>query len=143
MMKILYSLLLLAGFSFIAGCQNEQENMMVLLDETIKEINVSKSIGIGDINQEIIFSFGDEQSIKVFEKAIKTAVKQQSDISETKPDFDLMVEYDRDFPAHAIHLWLREEGEKSTLMYMVGEGETYLTASNFTDEIRELMCMEQ
>ena len=53
------------------------------------------------------------------------------------------IKYDGDFPTHAIHLWLGEEGEKSTLMYMVGEGETYLTASNFTDEIRELMCMEQ
>jgi len=53
------------------------------------------------------------------------------------------IKYDGDFPTHAIHLWLEEEGEKSTLMYMVGEGETYLTASNFTDEIRELMRMEQ
>jgi len=67
--KILYSLFfLLVGLSFIVGCQNNQENRMVLLDETIKEINVSKSGGIGDINQDIIFSFNDEQSIKVFKK---------------------------------------------------------------------------
>ena len=38
-----------------------------------------------------------------------------------------MVEYDGGLPTHAIHLWLGEEGEKSILMYMVGEGETYLT----------------
>ena len=66
------------------------------------------------MNQDIIFSFNDEQSIKVFEKAIKTAVKQKSDINETKPDYDVMVEYDGGLPTHAIHLWLGEEDEKIT-----------------------------
>ena len=135
-MKVLYSLLLLVG------CQNNQENTMVLLDEKIKEINVSKSSGVGDMNQDIIFSFNDEQSIKVFEKAIRTAVKQQSDINETKPDYDVMAEYDGGFPTHAIHLWLGEENEKSTLMYMVGEGETYLTSSKTTNQLRELILSE-
>ena len=143
-MKLLYSLLLLVvGFSIIVGCQNSQENTMVLLDEKVKEINVSKSNGVGDMNQDIIFSFNDEQSIKVFEKAIKTAVKQQLDIDETKPDYDVMVEYDGGFPTHAIHLWLGEEGEKSILMYMVGEGETYLTSSRATDQLRKLILSEQ
>ena len=134
-MKILYSLFLLAGLSLIVGCQNSQENTMVLLDEKVKEVNVSKSSGVGDMNQDIIFSFNDEQSIKVFEKAIKTAVKQQSDINETKPDYDVMVEYDGGLPTHAIHLWLGEEGEKSILMYLVGEGETYATSSKATDQL--------
>ena len=142
-MKILYSLFLLAGLSLIVGCQNSHGNTMVLLDEKVKEINVSKSSGVGDMNQDIIFSFNDKQSIKVFEKAIKTAVKQQSNINETKPDYDVMVEYDGGFPTHAIHLWLGEEGEKSILMYMVGEGETYVTSSKATDQLRELILSEQ
>ena len=142
-MKILYSLFLLAGLSLIVGCQNSQGNTMVLLDEKVKEVNVSKSSGVGDMNQDIIFSFNDEQSIKVFEKAIKTAVKQKSDINETKPDYDVMVEYDGGLPTHAIHLWLGEEGEKSILMYMVGEGETYLTTSKATDQLRELILLKQ
>ena len=127
-MKIFYSLLLLVGLFFIVGCQNNQENAMVLLDEKVKEINVSKSSGVGDMNQDIILSFNDKQSIKVFEKAIRTAVKQQSNINAKKPDYDVMVEYNGGFPTHAIHLWLGEKDEKSTLMYMVGEGETYLTS---------------
>ncbi len=138
--KILYSLLLLGGLSFIVGCQNSEENTMVLLDEKIKEIHVSKSNGLGNMNsQEIIFSYNDEQSIKAVEKAIKTAVKQQSNIDGTKPDYDVMVEYEGGFPTHAIHLWLGEENEKSTLMYMVGEGETYLTSSKSTNQLRELI----
>ncbi len=142
-MKILYSLFLLAGLSLIVGCQNSQGNTMVLLDEKVKEVNVSKSSGVGDMNQDIIFSFNDEKSIKVFEKAIKTAVKQKSDINETKPNYDVMVEYDGGLPTHAIHLWLGEEGEKSILMYMVGEGETFVTSSKATNQLRELMLSEQ
>lgn len=143
-MKILYSVLLLGGLSFIVGCQNSEENTMVLLDEKIKEIHVSKSNSLGNMNsQEIIFSYNDEQSIKAVEKAIKTAVKQQSPIDETKPDYDVMVEYDGGFPTHAIHLWLGEEKEKSTLMYMVGEGETYLTSPNSTNQLRELILHQQ
>ena len=142
-MKVLYSLLLLVGFSFIVGCQNNQENTMVLLDEKVKEIKVSKSSGVGDMNQDILLSFNDNHSIKVIEKAIRTAVKQQSDINEIKPDYDVMVEYDDGFPTHAIHLWLGEEDEKSTLMYMVGEGETYLTSLRTTNQLRELILSEQ
>jgi hypothetical protein len=142
-MKILYFLFLLAGLSLIVGCQNSQGNTMVLLDEKVKEVNVSKSSGVGDMNQDIIFSFNDEKSIKVFEKAIKAAVKQQSDIDETKPDYDVMIEYDGGFPTHAIHLWLGEEDEKSTLMYMVGEGENFVTSSKATNQLRELMHSEQ
>jgi hypothetical protein len=40
-MKILYSLFLLAGLSLIVGCQNSQGNKMVLLDEKVKEVNLS------------------------------------------------------------------------------------------------------
>ena len=141
-MKILYSLFLLAGLSLIVGCQNSEGTTMVLLDEKVKEINVSKSNGVGDMNQDIILSFDDKESIKVFEKAIRTAVKQQSNINESKPDYDVMVEYDGGFPTHAIHLWLGEEGEKSILMYMVG-GETYLTSSKATDQMRELILLKQ
>jgi len=140
-MKILYSLLLLASLSLIVGCQNSQGNTMVLLEEKVKEINVSKSGGIGDMNQDIIFSFNDDQSIKVFEKVIKTAVEQQPDINATKPDFDVMVEYDEGYPTHAIHLWLGEKNEKSILMYMVGE-ETYVTSSKTTNQLRELLVSE-
>jgi hypothetical protein len=142
-MKILYSLLMLAGLSFSAGCENEQENTMVLLDEPIKEINISKSNRIGDMNQDIILSLTDKESIKVIEKAIRTAVKQQSDINEMQPDYDVMVQYEGSFPTHAIHLWVGVEGEKSTLMYMVGEGETYVTSSKVTNQLRELILSKQ
>ena len=35
-MKVLYSLLMLVGLSFIVDCQNNQANVMVPLDERLK-----------------------------------------------------------------------------------------------------------
>ena len=142
-MKVLYSLFLLLCLSCIVGCQNDQENTMVLLDEKVKEINLSKSSGAGDMNQDIFLSINDKQSIKVFEKAIETAIKQKSGVNKEKPDYDVMVEYEGGFPTHAIHLWLGDENEKSILMYMVGEGETYLASSKTTNQIRKLLLSEQ
>jgi len=138
-MKTLYLILILLGFSFITGCQNNQDNTMVLLDEKVKEINVSTSNGVGDMNLDIILSIDDRQSIKVFEEAIKTALKQKSDVDTANPDYDVMVEYEGGLPTHAIHLWLGEEDEKSTFMYMVGEGETYVTAAKTTNQLRKLI----
>ena len=142
MLKVLYSLLLFLGFSVSVGCQLQQENTMVLLDEKIKGIKISKSNGIGDVNQDGIQSFTDKHSIKTFEKAIKTAMKQTSDVETTKPNFDIMVEYEGGFPTHAIHLWLGEENEKSTLMYMVDGEETYITSSKVTNQLRDLILLE-
>ena len=143
-MKVLYSLLLLASLCLIGGCQNSGDNTMVLLDEKVREINVSKSGGMGDMNQDIMLSFNDQESIKVFEKAIRTAVKQPPTtfIHEVKPDYDVMVEYDVGFPTHAIHLWLGEKDEQITLIYMVGDGETYLTTKKTTNQLRELILSD-
>lgn len=138
-MKRLHTILLFVALSLLVGCQNLDDNRMVLLDEKVQEINVSKSNGMGDMNQDLLLSINDRQSIKVFENAIRTAVKQSTDVSGTAPDFDVMVEYGEGFPVHAIHLWLGEAGEESTLMYLVGEGETYVTSAKATNQLREIL----
>ncbi|WP_338789469.1 hypothetical protein [Metabacillus sp. FJAT-53654] len=140
-LKVVYSLLSLLGLVFLVGCQTNQENM-VLLDEKVKEINIAKSNGVGDMNQDIFLTIDDSQSVKVFEKAIKTAIIQKSDLKKATPDYDVMVEYEEGFPTHAIHLWLGEENEESILMYMVGEGETYLTSTKTTNDLRELILSD-
>ncbi|GAA0288046.1 hypothetical protein GGQ92_003030 [Gracilibacillus halotolerans] len=138
-MRTIY--LFLLAMIFIVGCTN-QEQTMDLLDENIREINVSKSNGVGDMNQDILVSISDKESIKIFENIIRTAVKQKSNNDAVKPDFDLMVEYEGDLPTHAIHLMLGEKGEESILMYIDSEGETYVTSSNSTDQLRELILSE-
>ncbi|CAG9623093.1 hypothetical protein [Sutcliffiella rhizosphaerae] len=138
-MKVYYFLLSIIGIFILVGCQDMQDNRMVLLDEKIREINVSSSIGIGDMNEEILFSFKDEPSIKILENAIKTAVILPSSIQGTTPDYDLMVIYDEDLPKHPIHLWLGEENEESILIYMVGESETYFTSAKTTNQLYQLI----
>ncbi|NLY80823.1 MAG: hypothetical protein GX072_13320 [Lysinibacillus sp.] len=115
---------------------------MVLLDEKIAVVNISKSSGVGDVNLDIMLSFDDEDSIQVFKNAITTAIKKPTNVGQTKPDYDVLVEYEGGFPTHAIHLWLGEENEQSTLMYMVGEGETYVTTGQTTNQLRKLLISE-
>ncbi|MEH6995658.1 hypothetical protein V7075_23665 [Neobacillus drentensis] len=50
------------------------------------------------MNQVLFLSINDRQSIKVFEKAIKTASNQKSDVNKTKHDYDVMVVYEGGFP---------------------------------------------
>ena len=140
-MKIIYSLLIILGLALIGGCQSSEEDTMVLLDEEVKEVNLSNSVNVGEVNPNLFFSYKEKKAIKVFENAIKTAVKKQTTI-ETIPDYDVLVEYVGGLPTHAIHLWLGEEDEKSILMYMVGEGETYVTSSKATNELRKLLLSE-
>ncbi|OLS33359.1 hypothetical protein [Bacillus sp. MRMR6] len=137
-MKVIFYLCLLLVLVFQVGCQKKQENM-VLLDEKVKKINIAISSGVGDMNQEVFLSITDRQSMKVFEKAIETAINKKAEVNNPKPDYDVMVEYEEGFPAHAIHLWLGEENEESIFMYMVGEGDTYLTSSKTTNQLRAIL----
>lgn len=127
---ILFSLAMLTG--------RQSAETMVLLDEEIKEIKVSKSEGLGGINEESFISFKDRKSIAVFEKAITTAVKQSGNADIEEPEYDIAVEYKGDLPAHGIHLWLGEDNEKSSFMYITNE-EIYLTSPEMTKKLRSLV----
>ncbi|MGM0845111.1 MAG: hypothetical protein ACQEUT_09050 [Bacillota bacterium] len=120
----------------------KQGEMMVLLDEKVMEVIVSESNGIGDMNLEALIHIDDNEGISVVEKAITTAAKSNVSTSDT-PDYDIVVSYGDEFPPHAIHLWLGEEGEQSTLSYMVGDGEMYTTTAKATKELRDLLLFKQ
>lgn len=140
-MKGVLSFLIFLGIIVLAGCQLTQGETMVLLDEKVVKVELSPSNGIGDVNPEASKSFDDKKSIKVFENTIRTAVKKQVKVG-PKPDYDVIVSYGDRFPKHAIHLWLGDEDEKSTLMYMVGEGETYITSAKATNQLRDIILKD-
>lgn len=114
MRALLLCTFMVPSFAMIAGCQSAET--MVLLDEEIREIKVSKSEGLGGINEENFISFKDRKSIGVFEKAITTAVKQSGNADISEPEYDKALEYKGDLPSHGIHLWLVEDNEKSAFM---------------------------
>ncbi len=127
------------SFAIITGCQSAET--MVLLDEEIREIKVSKSEGLGAINEESFISFKDRKSIAVFEKAIKTAVKQSGNEDISKPEYDIAVDYKGELPSHGIHLWLGEDNEKSAFMYITNE-DIYQTSPQMTKKLRSLILSD-
>jgi hypothetical protein len=144
-----HSIIILIFLSILtAGCQAPESapdsETMVLLDEKISAVNVSESNGFGGMNEEILHSFQDKASLRVFERAILTAVRQPGKADISAPEYDVMVEYqpEGEFPAHGIHLWLGSENERSTFMY-IGDDAVYLTSPAHTKKLRELILSEK
>ncbi|MFD2044207.1 hypothetical protein ACFSTA_09955 [Ornithinibacillus salinisoli] len=138
-MKINITLILILCMLVFTGCKQPADTM-VLLDEKIEIINISNSHGFGEMNEDIIYSFRDIESISILKDVITTATKQKSDVDVEQPDFDMMIGYGDEFPIHAIHLWLGKEGETSTFRYMVDdEVSTYVTTPNSTNKLRSIL----
>lgn len=144
--KAIFSILLLiCAVTTMAACQTEQTETMVLLDEKISEVKLSKSNGFGEMNEDTLLTFKDKKSVKIFEKAITTAIKQPGKADISEPEYDVMVEYESDegeLPTHGIHLWLGKENEKSTFMYITDDS-VYLTSPQMTKKLRELILTEE
>ncbi|MFE8698760.1 hypothetical protein ACFYKT_20965 [Cytobacillus sp. FJAT-53684] len=141
-MKVIFSILTILFVAIaLIGCQLQQGETMVLLDEKISEIKISESNGTGEMNEEIILSIKDKESLDVFEKAITTAVKRPGKVDISKPDYDVMVEYEGGLPTHGIHLWLGKENQKSTFMYITDDS-IYLTSPQMTKKLRSLILSE-
>ncbi|WP_216829695.1 hypothetical protein [Alkalihalobacterium elongatum] len=140
-MKLLSTILFVIILTTLTGCDSTQEETMDLLNEKISSIEISKSIRTGEINHDVLKTLKDQQSINRIEKAIRTAITQPShiNINETTPDFDMIVNYAEGYPSHPIHIWLGEEGTESTLTYIFGEKQTYVTTVKSTNELREIL----
>ncbi|KAA0546929.1 hypothetical protein FZW96_13130 [Bacillus sp. BGMRC 2118] len=137
-MKKWFIYLILISSIMITGCTHELTTM-TLLDEKIERIDVSISNGTGSVNEETLSTLDDKTSIKQMERIITYAELVEADTPMKNPDYDVVVSYGDDFPKHAIHIWLGEEGEKSTLSYLVEDGGTYYTSVKDTKKLRELI----
>ncbi|MFJ7976645.1 hypothetical protein ACIQZI_13225 [Peribacillus sp. NPDC096379] len=144
-MKAIFPILMVICCLIFAGCQSPQAETMVLLDEKISEVKISKSKGFGGMNEEFILTFKDKESLDIFEKAITTAIKQLGKVDIAEPEYDVMVEYmaeEGELPTHGIHLWLGKENEKSTFMY-IADDSVYLTSPQITKKLRMLIFSEK
>lgn len=137
-----YVLVMLFLLTLTTGCQSLSQETMVLLDEPIAEVNVSKSMGFGEINENLLFSFNDDETIKIFEKAILGAKSINSKADLTEPEYDLVVVYEGELPSHAIYLWLGDENEESIMMYLTDEKTAYVTSTKATNQLRALLILE-
>lgn len=142
-MRAIFSILsIILAVITMTACQTEQAETMVLLDEKVTEVKISKSNGFGEMNEDIILSFKDNKSLDIFEKAITTAIKQPGKADISEPEYDVMVEYEGELPTHGIHLWLGKEDEKSTFMYITDDS-VYLTSPQMTNKLRKLILSEE
>ncbi|VEF47605.1 Uncharacterised protein [Bacillus freudenreichii] len=138
------ALTLLLGLFLLAGCGSNQAETMVLLDEKISGVKISKSKGFGGMNEDTLLSLKDKESLKIMEKAIVTAIKQPGKVDVSEPDYDVVVEYEStegELPTHGLHLWLGKKNEKSMFMYVTDDS-VYLTSIEMTKQLRELLLTE-
>ncbi|CAM3211784.1 hypothetical protein FITA111629_10155 [Filibacter tadaridae] len=130
------------GMLILVGCLSRTAETMVLLDEKVSEVKISKSNGFGGMNEDIMQSYTDAESIKTFKNAITTAQKQIGHVDVSDPEYDVMVEYtsaeEGQLPTHGIHLWLGKKNEKSMFMY-IDDDEVYLTSVKNTQKLRLLI----
>lgn len=139
-MKKFYLFLLVLMVTGLVACQSGSGETMVLLDEKITMVHVAHSNGFGEMSEEILKTFEDKNSIKTFKRAITSAVKQSGEVDISDPEYDIMVEYE-EAPTHALHLWLGDEGQRSTFMYLNDEV-VYLTSKEMTGKLRDLLLEE-
>lgn len=135
---------IVAAAMFLAACQQDQSEKMVLLDEKISAVDISESKGLGGMNEEVLMSFTDKDSLSIFKTAITTARKQPGKVDLTEPDYDVMVQYESEegqLPTHGIHLWLGDEGDASTFVY-IGDETVYHAPPEITKQLRGLIVSE-
>ncbi|WP_246231729.1 hypothetical protein [Sporosarcina jiandibaonis] len=92
-MKPVFSLCITLLITVLVGCQLHQAETMSLLEEKVAEIKLSKSNEFDGMNEDILHSFSNDESITLFEEAIATARKQVGIVDVTEPEYDVMVVY--------------------------------------------------
>ncbi|MGM0837236.1 MAG: hypothetical protein ACQEV7_13855 [Bacillota bacterium] len=60
----------IVGLLFLVGCQSAFGETMVLMDEPLEAVNISKSQGRGDMNLDLLHSFSDKDKLDFWERAI-------------------------------------------------------------------------
>ena len=58
-----FFLLSILGMTILVGCQTQTAETMVLLDEKISAVKISKSNGFGEMNEDIMQYYTDAESI--------------------------------------------------------------------------------
>ncbi|MBS4209489.1 hypothetical protein [Bacillus sp. FJAT-50079] len=140
-LKMVILIISIVGTLILVGCQLRPTETMVLLDEKISKVEISKSNGFGEMNEDIMQTYTDAESIKIFRHVITAAQKQKDKIDISEPEYDVMIGYTSEegpLPTHAIHLWLGKENEKSMFMYL-GDKDVYFTTVKDTQKLRSFI----
>lgn len=134
-MKKLILFVLFLLFILVACQTNDNKGF---LDVNISKVNISKSNGFGKLNSDFFIVYQDKESLDIFNNAISTAVKREGVADMAEPEFDLKVSYTGG-NKQGFHLWLGENGQKSTIMKVNDTHITYSISEEMTDQLIDLL----
>jgi len=120
------------------GCQSNEKHMTLLDD--VSSISISKSAGYGGFNEQYVITTDNKAFISVFEDVLTHAKgkKQKVNIKEEKPDYDLRIRYENG-ETHGLHLVLGNKGERSRIMYIGHENNSFELLAEDTAILRDLL----
>lgn len=149
MRKIMFLVLSLAFMSVVLlGCQSEnsttintddtkpeqQSKDILNVDGEITKISISKSTG----NNGSATIFEDNDSIETLKSIISNAVKEDGIVDMANPEFYMNLIYENE-NEQGFHLWVGENGEKSTLMKTDDTHTIFTVSEEMTNKLIDLI----
>lgn len=112
--------------------QQPEDNEILLLDEEIKKVSISKSKGSSAT------VFDNDFSIGVLRSVFSSAVKENGIVNMANPEFYVDIVYENE-DKQSFHLWLGGKFEESTLMKTDDTHTIYILPEESTNKIIDLM----
>jgi major membrane immunogen (membrane-anchored lipoprotein) len=136
--KVILSLTLSFSALLLFACQSQDKEMTILDD--ISSISISESDGYGGINENYVTTVDKDSIISRLEVAFKNAKgrKQKVDVDTEKPDYDILIRYENG-ETHGLHLVLGNTGEKSSVMYVGHENNSFDISPEGTKVLRSVL----
>ena len=111
--------------------QSEEDKEKLKLDGEISKVSISKLKG----NDTTVFN--DDKSIETFNTIFTSTVKENGIVNMSNPEYYIDVVYSND-NKQSFHLWIGENGEKSTLMKTDDTNTIYTVSEEMTDKLVDL-----
>ena len=112
--------------------QSEEDKEKLKLDGEISKVSISKLKG----NDTTVFN--DDKSIETFNTIFTSTVKENGIVNMSNPEYYIDVVYSND-NKQSFHLWIGENGEKSTLMKTDDTNTIYTVSEEMTDKLKDLI----
>ncbi len=134
-----YLLILIAVLlipAVVIGCQSEAESVLVYQD--ISKVSISESSGFGKVNPDFFETYQDQEKLSIFTDLLKNASQEEGIVDMIEPQYDLKILYE-DETTQGFHLWVGDDGGKSTLMNVDDTHIIYTVSPEFTNKLIDLL----
>ncbi len=158
MNKIKLLLIATAASALLAGCaiaDNKTETMSTLItyktdtphpsdpfgiDEEIKQVTLKKAGSHNPADSTLIKTFDDNETIALFNRALKSAVPMMGILNTAEPDY--LFQLTSENSKHSFFLWLDESVEQAMLVDTEDSHTGYTISKKATAELKKLLLEE-